>query len=196
MGLEEILNEIEKDGSENVSETIKAAKLKSARILMEKQSELDKIYEKKRHHLNGEIERLEKKLKAKSELDVKREITRMRGKLINYFLENSREALFDYFRKNSKAYENFLEKAVKSSLSKFGESPILLSLSPKDTKYFEQLKTKFGEKIKKGNELENQSGVICRYDRRIEDWTLESLFEKSKAGMISLIDEELKKLRS
>lgn len=192
MGLQELLDEIQKEADTRDSEVLSAAKLEADKIVVGKLEELDSYYGKQRQALDLELKRLKAKLTAKAELDVQREKQKAELEQIDGLLKEAYHYVADTAKKDDKRYLEFLKKLVQRSLKTVDVAEMGVSFCKEDERLFDELNRSFGGKLKLLPSSKMSGGVVCIAGDTYIDYSLDNIFEQLKPGFIKMIADTMK----
>jgi vacuolar-type H+-ATPase subunit E/Vma4 len=192
MGLQEILDEIQKEAEGRNNEVLTAARMEADKIVMAKLDDLNAAYGKLRRDLDLELKRLKAKLTAKAELDVQRDRAKAELKLIEDLLHESYRNLIDTTKKDESRYTDFLKRLVKRSSESVGENELGVSFSKDDERLFDSVREAFGKKLKLLPPVKISGGVICVSGDTYIDYSLDNIFDHLKPDFIKMISDSMK----
>lgn len=191
MGLQEILDEIQKNSQGEIDDIINHAKVTATQIIANKTSELESFYEKKRQLLQDELVRLDKKLHAKAELDAQREKYRIETELVNSILEEAFQNIVGTLRKDKKTNIDFITDLIERTFDALKVKEMEISLNAEDKKIFDDIQKKFGKKISFREIVHISGGVICQSGISYVDNSIDTIFERLRPRFIQWIFDEI-----
>ena len=193
MGLKEILEEIGKESDERSLTVINEAKLKASQIVIQKTEELEEFYQKKREAFLNDLEREERKLFAKVELDAQKELNIIDNEIIETTISETFTELIGRLKKDEELYLAFLLKMIDQAVKVLGKKEMVVSLNHDDTRLFDKLAARSKVKISLGEPAHIQAGIICALKDSpvFIDNSLASIFRDLKPEFIRLIVSEL-----
>ena len=112
MGLQEILDEINRDTSDKTESIMNEARFSASEILMNKKEALELVYKKKNDEFLKSLERERKKLAAKTEFEIQKEKNRLKNNLALEILSETKETLIEIFRRDTDKYLSFLSAII------------------------------------------------------------------------------------
>lgn len=192
MGLQEILDEIQKEAEGKNGEVLTAAKMEADKVVMSRLDELNATYSRLRKDLDLELKRLKAKLTAKAELDVQRERAKAELRLIDGLLQDAYRNLLDTVRKNDSQYVEFLVKFVKKASASVGDAGMGVSFCRDDERHFNAVNGAFGGRLKLLPPTKISGGVICVAGDAYIDYSLDNIFEHMKPDFIKMISDSMK----
>ena len=193
MGLKEILEEIGKESDERALTVINEAKVKAAQIVAQKIDELEEYYRKKREAFMNDIEREERKVFAKVELDAQKELNIIDNEIIETTLSEAFTEIVDRLKKDEKLYLSFLQRMVEQAVKVLGKKEGVVSLNSDDANLFKKLSEQTKVKITLGEPAHIRAGIICsaKDSPVFIDNSLASILRDLKPEFIRLIVSEL-----
>ncbi len=191
MGLQEILDEIEKSSRGEIDDIINHAKVTATQIIVNKTSELEKFYEKKRQLLQEETQRYEKKLHAKAELDAQREKYRIETEIVNSILQDSFSKIVQTLRSDKQKNTEFIANLIDRTAKTLKLKELDISMNPEDSKLFDELKKKTKVAIKLQEPVNISGGVVCKSGISYVDNSIDTIFERLKPKFIQWIFDEI-----
>jgi vacuolar-type H+-ATPase subunit E/Vma4 len=192
MGLQEIIDDIQKEAEGKNNDVLTAARMEADKIVMSKLDELNAFYAKERKDLDLELKRLKAKLTAKAELDIQRDRAKAELLLIDGLLQNAYKNLIDTAKKDGTKYNEFLVRLIKKSADSVGEGELGVSFSKEDERVFDAVNGAFGKKLKLLPPTKISGGVICVSGDTYIDYSLDNIFEHLKPDFIKLISDSMK----
>jgi vacuolar-type H+-ATPase subunit E/Vma4 len=195
MGLKEILDEISKESDERTLSILNDSKVKAAQITMQKTEELEAYYKKKRDAFVVEMEREERKLFAKVELDAQKALNIVDNQIIESTISEVFQEIIDRLKKDEGLYLTFLQKHIEQAAKILKKKEIQISLNNDDTHLFEKLQSRVKTKIVLGEPAMIRAGIICSATDTpvFIDSSMGSILRDLKPEFIRLITQELSK---
>ncbi len=191
MGLQEILDEINKDSEAVNNDILNQAKMQADKVLVDKMEELNAYYAKQKNTLESDLKRLTSKLMAKAELDAYREKQKIEVELIDNLLNESCHELFQFLKNNPEKYKGFLIKLISNTINIIGVDNIGISLNKEDESFFNEINKAFNQKLSLLPPVKIMGGVIGIAGDSYIDNSLENIFNKLKPGFIKMISESM-----
>lgn len=191
MGLQEILDEIQKNSKGEVDDIISRARFTADQIVVNKTAELDTYYDKRRQALTEDLQRLEKKLHAKAELDSQREKYHIQTEIVNSILEESFNKIISDLRDDKKRNVDFIASLILRTFDTLKVKDMEVSLNPHDAELFDEIKKKTGKMIRFKEQVNISGGVVCQSGISYVDNSIDTLFDRLKPDFIQWIFDEI-----
>jgi vacuolar-type H+-ATPase subunit E/Vma4 len=193
MGLQEILDEINRDTSDKTESIMNEARFSASEILMNKKEALELVYKKKNDEFLKSLERERKKLAAKTEFEIQKEKNRLKNNLALEILSETKETLIEIFRRDTDKYLSFLSAIIDKIGKVSGDEKIVVSLNAKDRELFDKLKkTAKSEIILSDSSARIFAGVICEFGNTVFDFSIGAIFDRMKPDFMRIIGLSLK----